>query len=53
MMTYTLITPTGKIYTFYIQAVAQTWLAAYGGTLLDASLDTPTAGKVISESALR
>jgi hypothetical protein len=47
MMRYTLITPTGKVYTFHLQAVAETYLAAYGGTLI-----TPTTGKVISESAL-
>lgn len=52
-MKYTLITPTGKIYTFYIQALAETYLGAYGGTLVDASVITPTAGKVITESALR
>ena len=56
-MKYTLITPTGKIYTFYILAVAQTYLGAYGGTLLDASVitpvNTPTECKGISESALR
>lgn len=49
MMKYTLITPTGKIYTFHILALAQTYLGAYGGTLVD----NPTVGKVISESALR
>jgi hypothetical protein len=31
---YTLITKTGRIYTFYIQALAQTFQAAYGGTLI-------------------
>lgn len=33
-MQYTLITPTGKIYTFYLEAVAKTWQEAYGGTLV-------------------
>jgi hypothetical protein len=45
-MSYILITPTGKTYTFYLKAVAQTYLQAYGGTLI-----TPTTGKVISETA--
>lgn len=52
-MNYTLITPTGKIYTFYILGLAETYQRAYGGTVLDAAVFTPTAGKVISESALR
>jgi hypothetical protein len=55
-MKYTLITPTGKIYTFHIQALAQTYLGAYGGTLVDASVemavDTPTVGKVIPTKCL-
>lgn len=52
-MKYTLITPTGKIYTFYILGLAETYQRAYGGTLLDASVITPTTGKVITQSALR
>jgi len=34
-MPYTLITSTGKIYTFYIKALAETYLQAYGGNLIN------------------
>ena len=37
-MKFTLITPTGKVYTFYIQAVAETFQAAYGGVLVTDSV---------------
>ena len=37
-MRYTLITPTGRVYTFYVLAVAQTYLQAYGGKLFDKSV---------------
>lgn len=33
-MKFTLITPTGKLYTFFVQAVAETYQQAYGGTLI-------------------
>jgi hypothetical protein len=33
-MKFTLITATGKLYTFYVLAVAQTYLQAYGGTIV-------------------
>lgn len=46
-MRYTLITPTGKIYTFYILSVAETYLHAYGGVLIN-----PTVLGVIQENAL-
>lgn len=32
-MKYTLVTGKGKVYTFYIKAVAETFQQAYGGTL--------------------
>jgi hypothetical protein len=48
-MSYILITPTGKTYTFYLKAVAETYQQAYGGTLI--TPDTLTTGKVISETA--
>ena len=35
-MKYTLITKTGKVYTFYVLAVAETYQQAYGGTLITA-----------------
>ena len=37
-MQYTLITKTGRVYTFYVLAVAETYLQAYGGTLIDNSV---------------
>ena len=37
-MNYTLITRTGKVYTFYVKAVAETYLTAYGGTVVDNSV---------------
>ena len=46
-MPYTLITSTGKIYTFYIRAVAKTYQGAYGGTIID-----PTVLRVTQENAL-
>ncbi len=33
-MQYTLITKTGKLYTFYVLAVAQTYQQAYGGNIV-------------------
>lgn len=37
-MNYTLITHTGKLYTFYVKAAAEIYLMAYGGTLVDNSI---------------
>jgi hypothetical protein len=33
-MKYTLITKTGRVYTFYVLAVAETYQQAYGGTIV-------------------
>jgi hypothetical protein len=33
-MKYTLITTTGKVYTFYVRAVAETYQQAYGGNIV-------------------
>jgi hypothetical protein len=33
-MKYTLITAKGKVYTFYVLAVAQTYQQAYGGNIV-------------------
>jgi hypothetical protein len=33
-MQYTLITKTGKLYTFYVLALAETYQQAYGGTIV-------------------
>ena len=43
-MNYTLITPTGRVYTFYVQAVAEMYQKAYGGQLISAEIlvDTPS-----------
>ena len=37
-MPYTLITPKGRVYQFYLLATAQIWKGAYGGTLIDNSV---------------
>ena len=41
-MNYTLITSTGRVYTFYVLAVAQTYQQAYGGVIVtdDILVDT-------------
>lgn len=33
-MNYTLITPTGRVYTFYSQVLAETYKNAYGGVIM-------------------
>jgi hypothetical protein len=42
-MKYTLITPTGQVYTFFLQSVAVMYQKAYGGQLITADIlvDTP------------
>jgi hypothetical protein len=42
-MRYTLITAKGRVYTFFIQALAETYQKAYGGKLITADIlvDTP------------
>jgi hypothetical protein len=42
-MKYTLITASGKLYTFYVKALAETYLSAYGGQLItdDILVDNP------------
>lgn len=37
-MKFTLITATGKVYTFFIKAAAETYQQAYGGTLFTGSI---------------
>ncbi len=37
-MKYTLITASGKVYTFYVQALAETYQQAYGGQLISADI---------------
>ena len=42
-MRYTLITKTGRVYTFYVKALAETYLGAYGGVIVtnDILVDNP------------
>jgi len=44
-MKYTLITKQGKVYTFYVQAVAETYLQAYGGQLITDAILVDTLAK--------
>lgn len=37
-MKYTLITSSGKVYTFFLRAVAETYQQAYGGTLVTGNI---------------
>jgi hypothetical protein len=39
-MKFTLITGNGKVFTFFIKAVAETYQQAYGGTLFTGSILT-------------
>lgn len=40
-MQYTLIIPKGKVYTFFLKVVAETYQQAYGGTIMSKQiLDT-------------
>ena len=39
-MNFTLITGNGKVFTFYVKAVAETFQQAYGGTLITGSILT-------------
>ena len=39
-MKFTLITGNGKVFTFYVKAVAETFQQAYGGTLFTNSILT-------------
>jgi hypothetical protein len=44
-MKYALLTPTGRIYTFHIQALATSYQQAYGGQLI------PLQAEGLSENA--
>jgi hypothetical protein len=44
-MKYTLITATGRVYTFFVLAVAQTYLQAYGGNLITADILVDTTAE--------
>jgi hypothetical protein len=45
-MGYTLITATGQVYTFYLQAVAETYQQAYGGQLITADILVDTTAQI-------
>jgi hypothetical protein len=48
-MKFTLITGNGKVFTFYIKAVAETFQQAYGGTLFtDSILTKETQNETLS-----
>lgn len=46
-MKYTLITPTGQVYTFYLRAVAETYQKAYGGQLITADILVDTTAQTV------
>ena len=46
MMNYTLITKVGKVYTFYVRELAETYQISHGGVIID-----PTASKVSQDIA--
>jgi hypothetical protein len=46
-MKYTLITKTGKLYTFYVLAVAETYQQAYGGQLITADILVDTTAQTV------
>jgi hypothetical protein len=46
-MRYTLITPTGKVYTFYLQAVADTYQKAYGGQIMTDNILVDTPAQIV------
>ena len=46
-MKYTLITATGKLYTFYVKAVAETYQQAYGGTLITGDILVDTTAQTV------
>jgi len=46
-MKYTLITATGRVYTFYVQALAETYQQAYGGQLITADILVDTIAQTV------
>ena len=44
-MSYTLITATGRVYTFYVQALAETYQQAYGGHVITAAILVDTSAQ--------
>jgi hypothetical protein len=46
-MSYTLITATGRVYTFYVQALAEQYQQAYGGQLITADILVDTTAQTV------
>jgi hypothetical protein len=46
-MKYTLITSKGKVYTFYVKAVAETYQQAYGGVIVLDDILVDTAAQTV------
>jgi hypothetical protein len=46
-MKYTLITAAGKVYTFYVQALAEQYQQAYGGQLISADILVDTIAQTV------
>jgi hypothetical protein len=45
-MKYTLITKTGKVYTFYVEALANQFQQAYGGQVFTADILVDTTAQI-------
>ena len=48
-MKYTLIASNGKVYTFFIKAVAETYQQAYGGTLITDELYAEAYAELLAD----
>ncbi len=46
-MKYTLITASGKVYTFYVQALAETYQQAYGGKIVTNDILVDTSSQTV------
>jgi hypothetical protein len=46
-MKYTLITKQGKVYTFYVQALAETYQKAYGGKIVTNDILVDTVAQTV------
>ena len=49
-MQYSLITPKGKIYTFFLKTVAETYQSAYGGVIVTAEVLQTTCPELTQKS---
>ena len=50
-MKYTLITPRGRVLTFYLQALAETYQQAYGGQLITEPLYSQIYSELLVDEA--